>query len=480
MSRVLANSGIYTIISLLQKGVNFLLVPLLTAYLSPKDYGIVAVITAINAFLNVIYLLSLNGCLNRFYYEYEDDKEKVKVLFGTVVTFVFLFSIAISIILFVGHKYFLDPFLDEVEFYPYMVLGLISVLFNPVFTIYQNTLQARQQGKRFGKNNMMFFLTNLVLLLIFIVALGMKAEGVLASIAITNVVFFIMTISRFGKEIKFGIDFLVLRKALVYSLPLVPHSISGVSTAMIDRVFINNMLSTATTGIYNLGSTFGGVVFLVASGVQQAFVPWFNQKVKQDKKQEIAIFASGIIQVYCMLALGLSLFSENIIAWVTPPSYHKAWYIVPIIAFAFVFHSLYYFFSTPFFYDIDGKGSRSLPIYTILSALINVFLNFVLIRTYGFLGAALATLIAKVFLALILMFSYKKFVDIAYNLKQLLLVPLIFLMLSAIAYIPNIDLFLKAALFFIVILTQGFFNRKNLEFLRVRILTKLKKTKGFD
>jgi hypothetical protein len=138
------------------------MVPVLTSYLTTFDYGIVAVVTAINAFLNVFYLLSLNGSLNRFYYEYKDDPLKLKKLFGTIITFVFLFSLFLSAILLIWRNYLIIPFLKDVSFYPYMLIGMVSVLFNPIFTIYQNTLQAKQEGKKFGKNNLLYFTTNLI------------------------------------------------------------------------------------------------------------------------------------------------------------------------------------------------------------------------------------------------------------------------------------------------------------------------------
>ena len=51
ISKIIRNSGIYSVLNLLQKGINFLLIPILTVYLTTYDYGVVAVVTAINAFL---------------------------------------------------------------------------------------------------------------------------------------------------------------------------------------------------------------------------------------------------------------------------------------------------------------------------------------------------------------------------------------------------------------------------------------------
>ena len=356
-SKIIQNSGIYSVLNLLQKGINFLLVPILTIYLTTYDYGVVAVVTAINAFLNIFYLLSLNGSLNRFYYEYKDDKEKVKKLFGTIVTFVFLFSIFLSIILGLGHKYFIDPFLENVDFFPFMFLGMISILFNPVFTIFQNTLQARQEGAKFGKNSILFFITNITFLLISVTVLKLGAKGVLGSLALTNIIFFVYTISRFGKEIKLGVDIPILKQSLKYSLPLVPHSISGVTTSVIDKLFINSFLSTSLAGIYNLGSIFGGIVFLLASGVNQAFVPWFNEQIKDDKYDKIPQASKLLLVLYCIIALAVSFFGKEVVFYVTPEVYHESWRVIPFISFAFVFHSVYYFFSVPLFYDISGKGA---------------------------------------------------------------------------------------------------------------------------
>ena len=431
---------------LLQKGVNFLLIPILTLFLTTKDYGIVAVIMAVNAFLNVFYLLGLDGSLNRFYYEYKNDNLFLKKLFGTVITFVFCNSFIISLILFFCRKWLLVPFLADVEFYPYMGLGLISVIFNPCFTIYQNSLQARQEGVKYGKNNLMFFLVNITLLLLSVIVFGMGAEGVLGALAITNITFFIYTLFQFKRDLTFGIDYTILKKVLKYSAPLIPHNISGVTTNMIDRILINKLLSTSMVGIYSVGNNFGNIVFLVVSGIGQAFTPWFNERVKKNEIHEVSSISKLLLIIFCVIALCLSFFGEEVIYLITPIAYHESWRVIPLIAFAFVFHGVYYFFAAPLFYDIEGKGNRIIPLVTILTALTNIGLNYIFIPLYGIVGAALATLISKFILALSLSFVYKKFVNIEYPLIFLLLTPITFLSISLISFIE-----MENALYFFMI-----------------------------
>ena len=469
-NKIILNSGIYSLLSLLQKGVNFFMVPVLTVYLTTFDYGIVAVVTAINLFLNKLYLLSLDGSINRFYYEYENDKEKIKRLFGTIVTFVLAVSTIFSVIIFLGHKYFIDPFLSDVDFYPYMLLGMVSVFFNPIFTIYQNTLQAQQNGKKYGKQNMMFFIVNICLLLIGVVVLDMGAKGLLGALALTNIIFFMYTLTRFGKEIKFGIDRHLLKESLTYSLPLIPHSISGIATNTIDRLFVNSFLSTASAGIYALGNTFGGIIFLIASGVNQAFVPWFNEQVKSGNNYKIPAIAKLLVLIYSIIALGISYFGKEVIAYVTPNAYHEAWKVIPFISFAFVFHSLYYFFSTPLFYNIKKKGSRVLPIFTVSAAVINITLNYILIVRYGMIGVAIATLITKVLLILALSRIYKKYVLINYPNAIMILLPIVYFGISMISFYKfgNNELIYKIIIYILVLFLTSLFFGKEIRVIKLK------------
>jgi O-antigen/teichoic acid export membrane protein len=453
------NSGIYSLLNLIQKGINFLLIPVLTLYLTTFDYGIVAVVTAVNAFLNKIYILSLTASITRFYYEYEEDTIRIKRLLGSIVSFVLIVSTVLSIVLLLGHSIFLDPFLEEVDFFPFMFLGLLTTLFNPLFTIYQHTLQVKQKGKEYGVLNSVYFFINLSLLLVAVVVYDFKAVGVLGALATTNFIFFGYTLIKIKKEVIFCLDKDLLRHSLNYSLPLIPHSISGIATNIIDRLFINNILSTSLTGIYSIGSTFGGIIFLLSSGVNQAFVPWFNKQAKQDKLMPVSNLATILITIYSLVALGLSWFGKEIIELVTPESFHNAWKVVPYIAFAFVFHAVYYFFSVVYFYSLEKKGSRVLPIYTISAALFNSGLNIVLINKYGILGAALATLITKFLLSFALSINYQKYVNVNYSKGFLFGIPSAFFILSFWVYY-SYSFWDKFVLFFLLSAIAVFFIKK--------------------
>jgi len=55
--------SIYTSANILVKAIPFLLLPVLTRYLSPSDYGIIAIFQVILAFLIVFIGLNSNGAV---------------------------------------------------------------------------------------------------------------------------------------------------------------------------------------------------------------------------------------------------------------------------------------------------------------------------------------------------------------------------------------------------------------------------------
>ena len=75
-SSLLKSSGIYTISSLVNAAIPFLLMPLLTRCLTPEDYGIVSMFSICVAIITPFVGLSMNGAVARAYYT-EEGKEDI-------------------------------------------------------------------------------------------------------------------------------------------------------------------------------------------------------------------------------------------------------------------------------------------------------------------------------------------------------------------------------------------------------------------
>src|SRR5690606_10533005 len=116
------------------------------------------------------------------------------------------------------------------------------------------------------------------------------------------------------------------------------------------------------------------------------------------------------------------------------------------------------------------KGSRVLPIFTVTAALINVFLNYILIIRYGMIGVAIATLITKTVLVLALSRVYRKFVPIDYPDAIMILLPLIYVGVAMISFynFSENELIYKIMIYLLVLFLTSLFFGKEIRVIKLK------------
>lgn len=465
--RLLKNSGIYGIVQILQKCIGLVLIPVYTTLLTPAEKGITDVVTPIVSFLSILYSLSINSAVIRFYVDYKEDKNKLKEFWGTCIVFVTLNSIALTTIFIIFRSQLLEPMAKGVDFFPYILLGMISITLNPIYTIFQSTLQAKEESKVYAKNNLLYFVVNLALNILFVVVLRIGAVGVLLSLAITDVIFFIYTVIKFIPRVVLKIKYMYLKQALKYSLPLLPHSLSGWAVSMLDRLFLNRYNGLQSPAIYSTGAQFGNIINVLTTAVNQAYVPWLFQKLKNKKEneKEIVLMSEVLTIFYAFLAMGMSLFGPEIFKIIVDKAYFEGWKVIPLLSFAFVFNGIYYFFVNPLFYN--KKGVKFIAIGTFTGAILNSILNVILIPKFDIIGAATASLVSMMISCILVYFISIKIEPIKFNIFKLFSIAFIFLGISMLAFLLEslsfwTNILIKIVIVCVVILAIFLVYRENI------------------
>lgn len=403
LPKILQNSAIYTMIMVLQKGISFFLLPVYTMFLSPSDYGILGVTTSLSSFLSIFITLGLSAAAGRFYYTHEKDEEYCKKVYGAVAAVVLTTSLIFGIIFIVAHKYIVDPVAGKICFYPYLLLGLLNTMVTPMYVLYQDYLQARQEGLKYGINAMLCFLMNVSLIVLFLTVFNLGVVGVLLANLTTSITFFIYVFLAFILKLRVRYDRVVLKDCFKYAIPLLPHTLANWSNDTIDKLLVNGIRSEADAGMYNLGQQYGSVMSFVALAMNNAYLPWFYERVNDGESGRIKIrkLAEFATCVLSFIALVMALFSQEVFFFMVPnPEYDGVWRITSYVLFAFVFQGVYFFFVNVLFLN-DTKVIFTI---TITSMGVNVVLNILLIPSFGFLGSAiscLATYFIKSIMALI-------------------------------------------------------------------------------
>ena len=376
----------------LQKGISFFLMPLYTAFLSPSDYGILGVVSSVSALMAVFITLGLEAAAARFYYKYNKDEDQAKKIYGNVALVILANSLLWGSIFIGGHKWLVQPMVGDIEFYPYVFIGLLYVIVTPMYLLYQNYLQTRQNAALYGVNSLLFFLLQVVLTVLSLTVFKLGVIGVLLSQLATAVVFFIYVFFSFVRKQTLKLDRKTLKDCFSYSLPLLPHTLANWSNGTLDKLLVNGIRSQSDAGMYNLGQQYGSVMTFVANAINQAYVPWFYEKVNEGKQglKRIVQTADASICLVSVIAIIMSLFAEEIFGiMIKNPAYNGVWRIVPCIVFAYVFQSIYFFFVNVLFL----KDTQVIFIITVTSIFVNIGLNLLLIPEFGFVGSAIACLL---------------------------------------------------------------------------------------
>lgn len=389
--RLLKGSATYGLGSIAQKGIGFALIPVYTRFLTPSDYGIVAVTTAVGTVFTILFGLGLHGAVTRQYYDYGEAKSELGEYLGTVYSFFVVAGLAmLGGLLLVGDTAF-SRLLKSIPFDPYIKLTLWGSLFLAYSPMLLSLYRAREQAGRYVALSLLQTLLSLGGVVYFVVvlqrgALG-KVQGQLWGAAILILVVAVLA----AREVRPAFSTVKLKVALRFALPLLPHLLFAWVFSAADRILLERMTSLQEVGVYNLGYQLGMIISVLVGAINNAWTPIFYDTAKNRTDAPEVISRVWSIYVVGLVAISsvLILLSREIVTVVADPAYHEAYRVVPIVASAYVLQGLYFMSVTQMFY-IGRTGV--LPLLTGSAGVVNLALNFLLIPVLGLMGAALATL----------------------------------------------------------------------------------------
>ncbi|OFA32765.1 polysaccharide biosynthesis protein [Glaciecola punicea] len=386
---------IYTLSSILSAAIPFLLLPVLTRYLSPEEYGQIAMFMILTGALAAVIGLSAHGAANRRFFDNDVSNFELARFNGNCF---FILLASSSIILLVIA--FLDNTLSNYLGIPvyWVYLAIISVNCSFVMNLRLGQWQIRGKAKSFGIFQVSNSLIALSFSLLLVVVLLLGPEGRIYAIVITSA--FVGLVSfytlRNDNLVCFKYNRQDIREALFFGVPLIPHVLGAFLLSSIDRLVINKELGLEVTGIYMVAVSLGGGLNVIFSSVNRAFSPWLFEQLKADNlEKKITIVKKTYIFFLCMFLLSILVFfiAPPILRLVVGERFHQAAEVLPIILLGQIFLGMYFIVTNYIFYV---RKTKYLSYVTISCGAINVVLLLLLIPNYGITGAAVAFLIANI------------------------------------------------------------------------------------
>ncbi|MBP5274677.1 MAG: oligosaccharide flippase family protein [Abditibacteriota bacterium] len=413
--RVVSNSIIYTVSGLMLKCFSFFLLPLYTAYLTTEDYGIQSVATSFMSTMVFVVAFSLFSAVWRFYVDLKHDETTLRRFYGSVVLFVFASSIAFGLLLFLFRGLVVRYVFNGVAFYPVVLICIVTLVFNCQQQIYVSILRSRQEALKCSVLSIAYFFVTLGFNILFVVFRRMGAVGVLLSLLISNFVYtayFIFDMLR-AKSIVFCFDRRLLKEALAYSVPILPHNLATKLAQLISKVLIGGTGTLSLLGLFTVASQFGDIADTIQTYVNHAYGPWLFERLhsrSEGYKKTIRSVVRALCGVLGLFFVCLALFSHDYIVLFINSKYIESWKYVPLVVLVYGIKTMYYFYVNILFYY--KKASRIIFTATLSGSLVNILTSAVFIPLWGVYGSIVADAIAMLVRVVIVYVISKHFEDI--------------------------------------------------------------------
>lgn len=390
-SQLVRSSSVYVASNVLNRALPFLLLPVLTRYLTPTDFGTAAMFTlAVNLYLPLVGL-NTDGAIGRQYFE--RDRLDFPRYIGTC-----LLVLAVTAVLVAAANALAGRSLATYLAVPapWLWAALLVAVGRYLSNVALVLWQVRQRARSYAVFSFVQSGLSLLLSILFVVGLGYgwtgRALGEMVSVTALALVGLALLVR--GGWVRSGVDRDHLAHALKFGGGLVPHLYGSIMIATTDRLMVTNLVGLHATGLYAVGAQVAMVIGVLEQSVNQAWAPWLFGKLREGTPANFRRIRR-ITRIYNVSILGLAgllaLVAPALLRLLVGPEFYPAAEFVAWLALASAFSGMYKMVVNQIFY---ANKTHWLAWITFATGVVNLPVTYLLIRANGALGAAQGTAMA--------------------------------------------------------------------------------------
>ena len=397
-------ASVYTLASIFSKGLSIITVPIFTRIMSSSEIGVVNVYNSWYSMLSVVVTLSLtSGGFSAALKEFSKERDQYQSSVLSLTTLMALLTMAI---------YMIRPQMwDELLGLPreLSILLLAGFIVIPAYDFWL----ARERYEY--KYKMAAGLTTVnavlasgvaVIAVLYMDAHGMEnvaAGRLYASKAVSYTIFAVLWVKLMlrGKTF-YRRDF--WKFSLTLSIPLIGYAFANQVLSVSDRMMISHMVGNSAVGIYGTLYTVSSLSLMVWGAINASFIPYLYENI-EDKNSGVKKYSLMLMGSYAIIAVMLTFVAPEIVRILATEEYYEAIYIMPPIAGGVFLTCVSNMYSNVLIYY---KKTSNIMYSAVTAAVVNVALNFIFIKQYGYMAAAYTTLAAYIVLALMQIWSARK------------------------------------------------------------------------
>lgn len=405
----------YLIVNIFQKSLSFLTSPIFTRLLTLEEYGKIAIFFSYQEVIGIIAMFCLQGgVFNNGMIDFPEDRDRFSfsmLALSNVITVITALLFIIS--------YDLVKNIVEIEI-PLLILMVTYFVFQPAFGFW--AIRQRYEFK-YKKVSMVTLLScasapiiSISAILIFRKnAVYARLFGYTGTLLCFYIFFYILFIIKAKGKIKFG----YWKYALSFNIALIPHYLSTYILSSSDRIMIGKLINNDIAGIYSLAYSISAILLAIWMAINNSLVPVTYEYCKNKKYKEIAGITIPILVVFLALSIILILIAPEVMKLLSTEDYYDAVNVIPPIIIGVFFQAMYFIFANIVYYL---KKPKYVMVGSIVSAICNILLNYLLIPKFGYVAAGYTTLFSYMIQTMIDYFAMCQVVKKKiYNLSVLIL-----------------------------------------------------------
>jgi O-antigen/teichoic acid export membrane protein len=390
LKKLLSQTAIYGLSSVIGRLLNYLLVPLYTRYFLPAEYGVVTEIYAYVAFLVIVLTYGLETAFFRFSKKDND----VRVVYSTALISVIVSSIIFVVLMFISSSEIAN-WMGYAEHTEYIEWFAIIIALDAVSSISFARLREQDKAIRFALIRLINIFVNIGFNLYFIAHKELGIEYIFISNLIASIITILLLFPEMFASV-WRFDKVLWKKMMIYALPLLIAGLAGMTNETIDRILLKHLLpnteiAASELGLYGAFYKLSIIMTLFIQTFRFAAEPFFFAQEKEENNRKIyADVMKYFTIIMAIIFLGVTIFYD-IVKGFLGSEYHdeRGFLVVSILLLANLFLGIYYNLSI--WYKLTEKTKYG-AYFSVFGAIITLALNFILIPVIGFVGSAWATL----------------------------------------------------------------------------------------
>ncbi len=385
---------------------------LLSRFRTIEEYGTYSEILLTVSLATTIFCMGLPNTITYFYPRYTTKNEKNKflnqyntlTLLMTIVAGCVLLFLVPAIIL-----YFKNDHIGSLKF---------ALLVLPMTTVFINTRGNLLVSSNQSKKLLFHSIANSICLLLIILLTQLLNKDFMFYMKlyiIVEIVFFLLVEIEFYKLAGFKptIDFEIIRKMLMYAIPIGLATAVGTVNKEFDKLIIGRLLDTESLAQYTNAAKEMPFAFIAAS-FTAVLLPRISQLMKEKRSVEsIEIWKKTVDINFYIISLAVFpciLFSSQIISFLYSEKYLPGITVFRVYLLVVLWRCTYF----GMILNCTGRTKMILQC-SVASTIVNIVLNFVFFNIFGFNGPAYSTLISVMVVDVYQLIKSAKIVNIPFR-----------------------------------------------------------------